>query len=199
LKNKFTYIILLSLLLACGKESELKLELSSQILSFKPKYDSPKSFSSQGDTIQLRFISSASSFSENGALNGDYGAYNGIDRLLLEQEDYVIGSDSLGFNFNYQFRCAYANEAPSLRRDFLFLTFSDSLATMDPNLSLRFDGDTSIFLLNNTFFADSIIINDKYFYEVVASQANNDMAVYLNSIGLIGFTTSTNKTFQIIN
>gem|GEM_PF-2581058 len=199
MKNKFIYIILIFSLWACTKESELKLELSSQILSFKPNYTNPKSFSSNGDTVMLELLGSSRSFTENGALSGNYGPYDGVDKLLLEQEEYIIGSDSLGFRFNYQFRCAYQEEAASLKNDFLFLNFKDSLAAMDPSLSLRFDGDTSIALLNNSFYTDSLIIDDKYFYSVVASQASNGMAVYINSFGLIGFTTSTNRTFQIIN
>tara|TARA_R110002050_G_scaffold63696_2_gene139068 strand:- start:87 stop:686 length:600 start_codon:yes stop_codon:yes gene_type:complete len=199
LKNNILYIILLAGLWACTKESEVKLELSGQILSFKPDYSRARTFSSEGDTLKLELLSNSSSFSENGALNGNYGAFNGVDRLLLEQEDYRIGSDSLGLSFNYQFRCAYAETAPSLRNDFLYLNFSDSLQEMNPDLSLRFDGDTNIFLLNRTFYSDSIFIADKYFYEVVASQADNGMAVYLNSLGLIGFTTSANRTFQIVN
>lgn len=199
MKNKFIYIILISSFWACSKESELKLELSNQILSFKPNFTNPKSFSSEGDTVLLKLLSSSTSFTENGALDGNYGPYNGIDKLLLEQEDYTVGSDSLGLSFNYQFRCNYQAEAPSLKNDFLFLNFKDSLSEMDPSLSLRFDGDTSIALLNNSFYTDSIIIDDKYFYGVVASQASNGMAVYINSFGLIGFTTSTNRTFQIIN
>jgi hypothetical protein len=199
LKNSILYIILFASLLACSKESELRLELSSQILSFKPNYSRARSFSSNGDTVNLQLLSTSSSFAENGALDGNYGAFDGVDRLLLEQEDYRIGSDSLGLSFNYQFRCAYAETAPSLRNDFLYLNFSDSLQEMNPDLSLRFDGDTTIFLLNRTFYSDSLFIGDKYFYEVVASQADNGMAVYLNSLGLIGFTTSTNRTFQIVN
>jgi hypothetical protein len=70
---------------------------------------------------------------------------------------------------------------------------------MNPDLSLRFDGDTSIFLLNNSYYSDSVLIVDQYFYDVVASQSDNGMALYINSIGLIGFTTSNNRTFQIIN
>lgn len=199
MKNSILYIILFTSLWACSKESELRLELSTQILSFKPNYSRARSFSSNGDTINLQLLSSTSSFSENGALDGNYGAFDGVDRLLLEQEDYRIGSDSLGLSFIYQFRCAYAETAPSLRNDFLYLNFSDSLQEMNPDLSLRFDGDTSIFLLNRTFYSDSLFIGDKYFYEVLASQADNGMAVYLNSLGLIGFTTSTNRTFQIVN
>jgi hypothetical protein len=199
LKNKLIYIILISSFWACSKESELRLELSSQILSFKPNYRNPQSFSSEGDTIMIQFLSSSNSFSQNGALNGDYGPYEGIDKLLLEQEDYVIGSDSLGLKFNYQFRCAYQEEANSLKNDFLFLNFQDSLSEMDPSLGLRFDGDTNITLLNNSFYSDSLLIGDKYFYGVVANQASNGMAVYINNFGLIGFTNSTNRTFQIIN
>jgi len=147
----------------------------------------------------LELLGNSKSFAENGALSGNYGPYDGVDRLLLEQEDYIIGSDSLGLRFNYQFRCGYQQEAVSLKNDFLFLNFRDSLANIDPSLSLRFDGDTNITLLNNSFYTDSLIINDKYFYGVVASQGSNGMAVYINSFGLIGFTTSTNRTFQIIN
>ncbi len=184
---------------ACSKESELKLSLSSQILSFKPNYRNPQAFSSEGDTVLLQFLGESSSFNESGALNGSYGPYKGIDKLLLEEENYSIGSDSLGLKFNYQFRCAYQEDASSLKYDFLFIKFQDSLSEMNPSLSLRFDGDTSISLLNNSYYSDSLKIEDKYFYGVVANQASNGMAVYINSFGLIGFTTSTNRTFQIIN
>jgi hypothetical protein len=199
LKNKLLYIAIITLSLACSKESELKLELSSSILSFKPNYSNARSFSSMGDTVQLQFLSGSSSCAENGSLGGTYGAFEGVDRLLLENEDYRIGSDSLGLSINYQFRSAYITESPSLQNDFLTITFSDSIKKMNPDLSLRFDGDTSIFLLNNSYYSDSVLIVDQYFYDVVASQSVNGMALYINSIGLIGFTTSNNRTFQIIN
>jgi hypothetical protein len=199
LKNKLLYIAFASLFISCSKESELKLELSSEILSFKPNYSSARSFSSLGDTIKLQFLSSSTSFVESGSVGGTHGSFEGIDRLLLEQEDYRIGSDSLGISINYQFRSVYAEEAPTLHNDFLSISFSDSLNQMDPDLSLRFDGDTTIFILNNSYYSDSVFIADQYFYNVVASQGLNGMALYTNSIGLIGFTTSNNRTFQIIN
>lgn len=199
MKNSILYIILFASLLACSKESSLKLELSDEILSYRPSYNSAPLFSSNGDTIQLDVQSSERYFYEKGNLDGSFGPYEGIDRLLEERAEYILASDSLGLTFNFRIAAIYTPSAPALHNDFLLLNFNDSLNELIPELSIGYDGDTSFFLLNNTYYRDSLKINDRYFYNVLAQENPSGMAVYINNTGLLGFRTSTNRTFQIVN
>lgn len=200
MKSKYLNIAFCALILsACSKESSLKLELSDDILSFKPTYKTGPLYSSNGDTIQLSIAEDRSYFYEKGGLDGTFGPYEGIDRLIEERLDYRLASDSLGLNIEYRFAAIYEALGISLQNDFLLLSFSDSLNSILPEINLRYDGDTTLFLLNNTQFLDSVLIADKYFYNVLAQQSANGMALYMNNTGILGFTTSANRTYQIIN
>ncbi len=198
------WCILLLVLSSCQKDNFLRFSNSPRALGLLP--DVPEAglrfFSSEGDTVELKKLSSANSFLRGLPLSGDIGGTDNLDYVELENNRLVIGADTPYFRFTYSIS---SEQSPIEARgafDRFALSWEDENGPADSELLLSIS-DTIVCENEACAYADTLSFSGEtsVFLSLYYTPRSNagDTRLFINSNnGLVAFTTANNLTFERI-
>jgi hypothetical protein len=191
----------LLLALACADENELRLNLGGDIKQYLPNYSQAKRFvSNTGDTITLKSMGRSQEWEKINEKLPAVGGLSGYDYLLLETQKLRVGSDTPYLRFNFELKAQYAPQQERLATDLFSLTFEDGSSEL---LTFGLDYIDSVKCsISRCNFTDTLKVLNRTFLNCYFTPRDSTevKAIYLNSTqGLIGFRSSTNQIFELID
>lgn len=193
-------ILLLIGLTTCTKDSFLRLEVNGATANFFPDYTNSKSFASNsGDTISISLVDQTTYFESINPGIGNRGSLPDYDRVEIERRRLTIGSDTPFIRVSYSLDAAYSPNSITQTQDVLTVNYQDEGLT---GLSLDFNYLDSLQCLSDRCsFDDTITLLSRTFNNVYFTRRDSVSlgALYISSAnGLIGFKTSGNEIFELI-
>lgn len=202
MKKGLLFFIACITLAACADDNFIRLEVNPNISSLVPDYAQTKRFASnEGDTIELRKISSDNYYEKISADIGNLGALGQTDYIEAQRMHLVIGCDTPYLRFYFNTQAIYSAESQRLSSDKLELTFADINGPADARLTFTYT-DTLICTSERCAFGDTLKLLDKSFFDAYFTSRDSisRKALYLNARkGLVGFRGDNNKIFELID
>lgn len=187
---------------ACTDENFIRLEVNPAVKELVPNYSKAKKFASnEGDTIEIRQISSSRYYEKVSSEVGNLGALGETDYVEAERLQLVIGSDTPYFRFYFYMQALYSNQSERFSNDELQVSFDDFEGKADAHLTFRYT-DTLLCVSERCEFTDTLKLLDKNFIGTYFTSRDSlsRKAIYLNAQkGLVGFRGDKNKIFELID
>lgn len=189
-------------LAACADDNFIRLEVNPNISSLLPDYSQNKRFvSNEGDTIEMRRISTDNFYEKVSADVGNLGALGATDYVEAQRRRLVIGCDTPYLRFYFDAKAIYSAESQRLSTDELKLTFEDIDGPANAQLAFAYT-DTLLCTSERCAFGDTLKLLDKSFFDAYYTSRDSisRKALYLNARkGLLGFRGDNNKIFELID
>ncbi|MGB0177457.1 MAG: hypothetical protein ACPF9D_09835 [Owenweeksia sp.] len=193
--------ILIIVLMACSKDSYLRLNASGTTSGYIPDYSSEKRFrSNEGDTITLRRIARQDFYERSDQDLATGGSLPDLDFVELQRTNLVIGSDTPYLRFTFDLLTRYNSSLPTRAEDEMMITFEEEAGTSPATIELLYT-DSLRCISERCAYQDTFILQLRSFNKVYFTRRDSVSrnALYIDgSNGLIGFKTSDNRIFELI-
>lgn len=202
MKSKpWLFFTLLIVLLSCAKESQLRLELSSNLNSFYPQeVSSMRFFNNNGDTVLLPLTVKNEGFEKVEVELGTGGALSDLEQIEAEGKRVVFQENTQGLELSFDWQAEYSAERPNFSYDRFELRLRDTDPSEEALLSLEYR-DSLQCTSPRCQYADTLRLLSKTYRKVYFTRRDSvsQKALYLSQTkGLIGFKAANNQLFERI-
>lgn len=201
MKKVFSLIVLTSLLFACSKESYYTLTPAEDIVSFIPNNKVAKHYrSNNGDTVAFFQYGIDTTFARTSQDIGSTGNVGTLDYVEVRQHKAVLAGLDNPYKVKYELNSFYDASLGSRSRDILTVNYLENDEEL-AQLSVTFT-DSLICSSDRCDFLTSLKLQEKTFSNVyfLKRDSVNHVSLYINQAkGLVGFRTTDNRIFELID
>lgn len=185
-------------LVACEKDSFLRLEINDASTTLLPDFNRQQRFYSPDDTVNLELITDERYFDTRNFSAGA-GSTGSFDKLELERRKVIVGRDTPYVRITYLLETQYNEATATSSMDELELKLDNKSGNDSMSFRLRYL-DSLQCISTSCAFTDTLVLDSVNYYNVYYLAADSTQpALYINQDqGVVGFRTSENIFYQRI-